>query len=43
MFSDEMIVHLDVLSLSVENRVASQMNVAHVVIVEEDGIFDGDV
>ena len=42
-FSDELVVHLDVLSLSMENQVPSQVNVARVVAVEEDGIFDGDV
>ena len=43
MFSVEMIVHLDVLSLSMENRVLSQMDVAHVITINEDGIFGRDV
>ena len=33
MFLYEMIVHLDVLSLSVETWVASEMDVAHVVAI----------
>ena len=42
-FSNKMISHLDVLSPNVENRVPRQMDVANVIAVEEDGIFNGDV
>ena len=43
MFSDKMVVHVYVLSPSMENRVLSQMDVAYVVTIEKDGNFDGDV
>ena len=42
-FSDEMIVHFDVLSLSMKQWVPRQVNATHVVGVEEDQISDGNV
>ena len=42
MFSDEVVVHLDVLNSSVENSVSRKMYVFVVAVVEQDWIFDGD-
>ena len=40
--SDEVIMHLNVLRLSVEHRVPSQVNSTHVIIVKENRIHDGN-
>ena len=39
--SNEVVVHFDMLCECVEHRVPNQMNVAHVVAVEENQILDG--
>ena len=43
LISDEVIMHLRVLSRSLENRIASQVDSTHVVAVLKDWIFNGDV
>ena len=42
-FSDELVVHLNVLCLSMEDGVLSKMDIVEVVIVEQDWIVDGDI
>ena len=44
MFSDEMVGHVDVLCLSMENRVSSKMDtIVEIVVVDKDSVVDGDV
>ena len=40
--SDEVRVHLDMFRACVEHRIPSQMNTAHVVLVKENQILDGN-
>ena len=42
MFSDEMVVQLNVLGPTMEDWVASQVDVAHVVAIQENQILDGN-
>ena len=42
-FSDEVVVHLNVLCLSVEDMVSSKMDTSEIVAAEQDWIIDGDV
>ena len=42
-FSDEVVVHLNVLCPSVEDRVSSKMDTTDIVAIEQDWIVDGDV
>ena len=42
-FSDEVVVHLNVLCPSMEDGVSSKMDTVEIVAVEQDWIADGDV
>ena len=41
-FSDEVVVHFDMVRACVEHQVMSQMNIAHVIVVKENWILDGN-
>ena len=42
-FPNEVVVHLNVLCLSVEDMVSSKMDTSEIVAAEQDWIIDGDV
>ena len=42
-FSDEVVVHLNVLCLSMKDEVSTKMDTVEIVVVEQDWIVDGDV
>ena len=41
MFSDEVVMHLNVLFPSVKDKVSSKMDTTEIVVVEQDWIVDG--
>ena len=41
-FTDEVVVHFNVFSLSVKHRVASEVDAAHIVVEDADRIHDGN-